>query len=104
MLYAAAKAFVSTLTRGLAKELIGSGIRVNAVAPGVIQTPFHERYSTAEQMATMVAMIPQGRVGTRGGLRRRVPLPRLASALRLHHRPGDRGKRRPIDAVELRGG
>lgn len=64
LLYAAAKGFVSTLTHGLAKELIGSGIRVNAVAPGVIDTPFHERYSTAAQMASMLATIPQGRVGT----------------------------------------
>jgi 3-oxoacyl-[acyl-carrier protein] reductase len=64
LLYAAAKGFVSTLTHGLAKELIESGIRVNAVAPGVIDTPFHERYSTAEQMRAMLATIPLGRVGT----------------------------------------
>ncbi len=64
VLYASSKAFVSTLTRGLAKEWIGAGIRVNAVAPGVIATPFHERYSTPEQMKTMVAGIPQGRAGT----------------------------------------
>jgi 3-oxoacyl-[acyl-carrier protein] reductase len=64
LLYAAAKGFVSTLTRGLAKELVDSGIRVNAVAPGVIDTPFHERYSSAEQMRAMLATIPQGRVGT----------------------------------------
>lgn len=62
-LYGSAKAFVSNVTRGMAKELIGSGIRVNAVAPGVILTPFHERYSTPEQMATMLATIPQGRYG-----------------------------------------
>ena len=47
VLYAAAKGFVSTLTRGQAKELDRQGIRVNAVAPGVIATPFHERYSDA---------------------------------------------------------
>ena len=35
-LYGSAKAFVSNVTRGMAKELIGFGIRVNAVAPGVI--------------------------------------------------------------------
>jgi 3-oxoacyl-[acyl-carrier protein] reductase len=48
----------------MAKELIGFGIRVNAVAPGVILTPFHERYSSAEQIKAMVATIPQGRAGT----------------------------------------
>jgi len=64
VLYAAAKGFVSTLTRGQAKELIGKKIRVNAVAPGVIATPFHDRYSDEEMMETMRRTIPQGRVGT----------------------------------------
>ncbi len=39
-IYAASKGFVSTITRGHAKELVGFGIRVNAVSPGVIATPF----------------------------------------------------------------
>ena len=64
VLYAASKGFVSTVTHGLAKELIGSGIRINAVSPGVIDTPFHERYSNADQMKAMIATIPQGRAGT----------------------------------------
>ena len=64
VLYAAAKGFVSTLTRGAAKELIGKKIRVNAVAPGVIATPFHERYSDADTMEAMRRTIPLGRVGT----------------------------------------
>lgn len=64
VLYAASKGFVSTATRGLAKELIGSGIRVNGVAPGVIETRFHERYSTPDQMRAMLATIPMGRAGT----------------------------------------
>jgi 3-oxoacyl-[acyl-carrier protein] reductase len=63
-LYGSAKAFVSNFTRGLAKELIGDAIRVNAVAPGFIATPFHERYSTPAQQAAMLAGIPQARVGT----------------------------------------
>ncbi|MBX3568819.1 MAG: SDR family oxidoreductase [Rhizobiaceae bacterium] len=63
-LYGSAKAFVSNVTRGLSKELVGYGIRVNAVAPGVILTPFHDRYSTAEQMASMVAGIPMGRAAS----------------------------------------
>ena len=63
-LYAASKAFVSNVTRGLAKELIPYGIRVNAVAPGVIMTPFHERYSTGAQLEAAKGQIPQGRLGT----------------------------------------
>lgn len=63
-LYGSSKALVSNITRGMAKELIGSGIRVNAVAPGVIDTPFHERYSTEAQLKANVATIPQGRMGT----------------------------------------
>lgn len=63
-LYGAAKGFVSTITRVLAKELAPHGVRVNAVAPGVIATPFHERYSTAEQLAASVRGIPMGRLGT----------------------------------------
>jgi 3-oxoacyl-[acyl-carrier protein] reductase len=62
-LYGSSKAFVSNVTRGMAKELIPFGIRVNAVAPGVITTPFHERYSTKEQLETALRMIPQGRLG-----------------------------------------
>jgi 3-oxoacyl-[acyl-carrier protein] reductase len=62
-LYGSSKAFVSNVTRGMAKELTPFGIRVNAVAPGVIDTPFHERYSTEAQMKAMVASVPQGRAG-----------------------------------------
>jgi len=63
-LYSGAKAFVSSATRGMAKEFVASGIRVNAVSPGVILTPFHERYTSPEQMEAMLATIPQGRHGT----------------------------------------
>jgi 3-oxoacyl-[acyl-carrier protein] reductase len=62
-LYGSSKAFVSNVTRGMAKELIAFGIRVNAVSPGVITTPFHERYSTKEQLEAALATIPQGRLG-----------------------------------------
>lgn len=62
-LYGSSKAFVSNVTRGQAKEWIAYGIRVNAVSPGVITTPFHERYSTQEQLDAMLATVPQGRLG-----------------------------------------
>ena len=52
------------LTRGMAKEFLPFGIRVNAVSPGVIMTPFHERYSTPQQIEAMRQTIPMGRVGT----------------------------------------
>jgi 3-oxoacyl-[acyl-carrier protein] reductase len=63
ILYAGAKGFVSTVTHGWAKEVVGDGIRVNALSPGVITTPFHERYSTAEQLKAMQATIPMNRLG-----------------------------------------
>jgi 3-oxoacyl-[acyl-carrier protein] reductase len=63
VIYAAAKGFVSTLTRGHSKELIGKKIRVNAVAPGVIATPFHDRYTSEAQLEAQRLTIPVGRVG-----------------------------------------
>jgi NAD(P)-dependent dehydrogenase (short-subunit alcohol dehydrogenase family) len=62
--YAAAKGAVLTFTKGLARELAPHGIRVNGVAPGVIQTPFHERFTTEAQMKRMVEMIPLKYAGT----------------------------------------
>lgn len=62
--YAAAKGAVSTFTRGLAKELAGDRIRVNGIAPGIITTPFHDRYSTPELRASMAKQVPLGREGT----------------------------------------
>ncbi len=63
-LYAASKGAVSTLTRGLAKEVAAENIRVNAVAPGIILTPLHARMTSAETMAGLVKSIPMGRAGT----------------------------------------
>ena len=63
VIYAASKGFIATATRGWAKELVRDRIRVNAISPGVIMTPFHERYSTAEQLAAMQATIPMDRLG-----------------------------------------
>jgi 3-oxoacyl-[acyl-carrier protein] reductase len=62
--YGAAKGGVMSLTRGLAKELAPRNIRVNAIAPGVIETPFHERFSTPEMLESFKKGIPLGRLGT----------------------------------------
>ena len=62
--YSTAKGGLITFTKGLAKELGPFGIRVNAVSPGVIDTHYHEQFSTPEMMKGYVAGIPLGRVGT----------------------------------------
>ncbi len=72
--YAVAKAGVVMLTRVMAKELAGAGIRVNAICPGVIQTDFTDwRFqleadildsTVKERQAEMLKTIPMGRLGT----------------------------------------
>jgi NAD(P)-dependent dehydrogenase (short-subunit alcohol dehydrogenase family) len=62
--YSTAKGGVITFTKGLAKELGAFGVRVNAVSPGVIDTPYHEQFSSPEMMKTYAGMIPLGRIGT----------------------------------------
>lgn len=63
VLYAATKGFVSTLTRGLAKEFAPQKIRVNGVAPGVILTPLHERHTPQATLDALKSTVPMGRLG-----------------------------------------
>lgn len=62
--YASSKGGVLTFTRALAKECGPFGVRVNSVAPGLIGTQFHDRFSTMEGRAATVARTPLGREGT----------------------------------------
>lgn len=61
--YATSKAGVSTFTRGLAKELGGRRIRVNAVCPGMIDTTFHDTFTKPEVRQRVATMTPVGREG-----------------------------------------
>lgn len=58
--YAASKGAIDTMTIGLARELVGDGIRVNAVAPGMIATDIHE----PGRLERVTPMIPMKRAGT----------------------------------------
>lgn len=63
-IYAASKAAILTYTKGLAKEVAGAGIRVNAVSPGFIgNTKFHATFTSDEARAATIKTIPLGREG-----------------------------------------
>jgi 3-oxoacyl-[acyl-carrier protein] reductase len=63
-IYAGAKAAVHTETIAMAAEFAKYGIRVNCVVPGLIETRFHQRFSTAERRKAVAAQTPLGRNGT----------------------------------------
>lgn len=60
--YAAAKAGVDALTVGLAKEVADDGIRVNAVAPGIVNTAIHAAAGDPRRAERVVSRIPMGRL------------------------------------------
>lgn len=64
--YASAKGAVLTLNKGMAKEFLAAGIRVNAISPGVISTPFQDKFTPAEIREGFLKGIPMGREGMPG--------------------------------------
>jgi NAD(P)-dependent dehydrogenase (short-subunit alcohol dehydrogenase family) len=61
--YAAAKAAIDAFTIGLAKEVGGEGIRVNAVRPGLIETDIHASGGLPDRVRDLQHQVPMGRGG-----------------------------------------
>ncbi|SDX06314.1 SDR family NAD(P)-dependent oxidoreductase [Paenibacillus sp. CF384] len=63
--YASAKGAVNTLTVGMSRELIEYGIIVNGIAPGMVDTPFHEKFAPDEnRLERLVASVPVQRAAS----------------------------------------
>lgn len=61
--YAGSKAAVDTMTMGLGVELARDGIRINAIRPGMVDTPMHAKTGQADRVAEGAAATPLGRAG-----------------------------------------
>jgi NAD(P)-dependent dehydrogenase (short-subunit alcohol dehydrogenase family) len=61
--YAASKAAIDTFTLGLAKEVVGEGIRVNAVRPGIVRTEIHASGGQPDRLERIAPLVPMQRPG-----------------------------------------
>lgn len=61
--YAGSKAAVDTMTKGLAVEVARDGIRINAIRPGMIDTPIHAKAGQADRVKEFASKNPLGRAG-----------------------------------------
>lgn len=62
--YASAKGAVNTMTLGMSREFAGDGIIVNGIAPGMIETPWHKKFSSENRLQKFIPGIPLKRAGT----------------------------------------
>lgn len=62
--YSSAKAALSSMTKGMAREFGAHGIRINAVSPGTIDTDYHRQFSSPLALQGVVKATPMGRLGT----------------------------------------
>lgn len=83
-MYAAAKAAVAAMTKGMAKELAPHGVVVNAISPGTVDNHFHEVFSSPEMLAGVVKTTPAGRLGTNEDMANSVVFLASAAANYIH--------------------
>lgn len=62
--YSSAKAALSVMSKGMAKEFAPLGIRINGVSPGTVDTNYHRTFSTQQMLDGVRAATPMGRLGT----------------------------------------
>lgn len=62
--YAASKAAIDAFTKGLANEIAATGVRVNAIRPGLIDTEIHAKAGVPDRAQKLSKNIPMQRVGS----------------------------------------
>jgi NAD(P)-dependent dehydrogenase (short-subunit alcohol dehydrogenase family) len=100
--YSAAKGALIGFTKSLAREVIGSAIRVNAIAPGWIRTPMVTEEIDPRLIPILLARVPAGGMGA--GAHRGTRAASVLGRGLLHDRPGREPQRRPVYIADRRQG